>query len=198
MNQSDPLQQPLTPEELAILENFLSSESTPEETLSSIEMLDGYMTALIVGPEVIHPDVWMPFIWNQENDASPSFASEDEARMIWEFLVRHMNSIAMQFNDAPEEFLPLYELYSYADEEERGVAIEDWALGFTVGMELNHESWTSLLIDEETAMYALPMFVLGKITDDFENMPEEELLEMIELMPDFVVKIFHYWKQKNA
>lgn len=195
MNPSDPLQQPLSSEELGILENFLVSDLTPEETLSSVEMLDGYMTALIVGPEVIHPDIWMPFIWNQEHDASPDFSSESEAKLIWELLVRHMNSIALQFNDAAEEFLPLFEQYSYSDEEERAVAIEDWALGFTVGMELKHESWTPLLIDEETAMLVLPMFVLGKITDDFENLPEEEIVDMINLLPDFVVKIYHYWKK---
>jgi len=198
MSPSEPLQQPLTHEELGILEGFLLSDSTSDETLSSIEMLDGYMTALVVGPEVIHPDQWMPFIWDQENDASPSFSSEAEAKMIWELLVRHMNSIAMQFNDAAEEFLPLFEQYTYNDEEEKNIAIEDWALGFTVGMELKHESWAPLLLDEESAMLVLPMFVLGKITDDFENLPEEEIFDLINLLPGFVIKIYHYWKESVA
>jgi uncharacterized protein len=196
MNPSDPLLQPLTNDEFGILERFLVSDATPDETISSLEMLDGYMTALIVGPDSIEPEVWMPFIWNQENEASPSFSSEDEAKMIWDLLVRHMNSIALQFNEAPEEFLPLFEQYTYSDEEEESIAIEDWALGFTMGMELTHESWTSLLLDEETALWVLPMFVLGKITEDFENLPEEEIFELIQFMPEFVVKIYHYWRDQ--
>ncbi|NTU45587.1 MAG: UPF0149 family protein [Chlorobiaceae bacterium] len=197
MNPSEPLQQPLTHEELGLLEGFLLSDSTPDESLSSIEMLDGYMTALIVGPEEIDPELWMPFIWDQENDAAPVFSSEEEEKMIRELLVRHMNSIAIQFNEAAEEYLPLFEQYTYNDEEEKNIAIEDWALGFTVGMELKHESWAPLLLDEESAMLVLPMFVLGKITDDFDNLPEEEILDLINLLPGFVIKIYHYWKEPS-
>lgn len=194
MNLPEQLSQPLTHEELGLLEGFFISDSAPVESFSSIEMLDGYMTALIVGPEEIAPDLWMPFIWDQENAAAPVFSSEEEEKMIRELLVRHMNSIAKQFNDAAEEFLPIFEQYTYNDEEEKKIAIEDWALGFTVGMELKHESWSPLLLDEESAMLVLPMFVLGKITDDFENLPEEEIFDLINLLPGFVIKIYHYWK----
>ena len=195
VNPSDPLQQPLSQEELGKLESFLASDLTPEESLSSIEMLDGYMTALIVGPDVIHPDVWMPYIWNQENNAEPVFSSEAEARVIWELLVRHMNTIALQFHEDPEGFVPLFETFSYDGEEQHDLAIENWSLGFTMGMELNHESWKPLFADEESGMLAMPMLILSKITDDYDSLSKNEIIDMIDLLPDFVIRIYSFWKQ---
>jgi len=195
MSPSDPLLKPLSSEEFDKLESFLVSDSTPEDCLFSIEMLDGYMTALIVGPEVIEHDRWIPFIWDQENDNEPVFASVAEESEIREFLLRHMNTIALQFQTDPEEFFPLFEQFVYADEEEKDVAVENWALGFTMGMELAHASWQPFLEDEETAQLVLPIFILAKITDDFDDLTEEDLYNLTLLMPEFVIKIYDYWNE---
>ena len=198
MNSSDSQQQQqrLSDEELEKLDDFLGSDSTPEECLFPVEMLDGYMTALIVGPDVIEPDIWIPYIWDQENSEEPYFSSEAEEKTIRDLLVRHMNTIALQFNEDPEDFVPLYEQFGYSDEEERRIAIENWALGFSVGIELTHGSWNSFLEDEETAQLVLPMFILAKITDDFDDLSEDDIIGLEQLMPDLVVKIYYYWNQE--
>jgi uncharacterized protein len=195
MKQSDLFQQPLSNKELETLENFLASDLTPDDCIFSIEMLDGYMTALVVGPETIHPDTWISFIWDQENGNEPSFSSDAEEKVIREYLVRHMNTIAMQFDKDPDEFFPLFEQFGYVDEEEKRLAVENWALGFTVGMELVHASWESFLDDEESAQLVLPMFVLAKITDDFEELTEEETGNLTIMMSECSIKIYHYWKE---
>jgi uncharacterized protein len=197
MTPIDPLQQPLSVEELDWLESFLLSDLMPEDSLSSIEMVDGYMTALIVGPDVVQPEIWIPYIWNQEKSAVPCFPSEDEEEeeMIWELLIRHMNTIALQFLNNPDGFLPLFERFSYPDEEAKELAVENWAVGFTLGMELTQESWKPLFADEETGLLAMPMLILSKITDDYKALSEDDLTDMIQLMPGFVIKIYRYWKQ---
>ncbi|NTU97714.1 MAG: YecA family protein [Chlorobiaceae bacterium] len=194
MNSSDPLLQPLSIEELGLLENFLLSDTAPEESMTSIEMVDGYMTALIAGPELPHPDVWISCIWDQESGESPAFSSEEEASLLREFLLRHMNSIAMQFEDDPEGFLPLYEKIGYPDDEEMAAAVEDWALGFTTGMELTHEAWKPFFSDDEVAVLAFPVFVLGRITDDYESMSEDDLGDLVRRLPDFIIRIHEYWQ----
>jgi uncharacterized protein len=195
-NPSDLQQQQLSDEELEILDDFLGSDSTPEECLFPVEMLDGYMTALIVGPDMIESDIWIPYIWDQENDKEPFFSSEIEEKTIRELLVRHMNTIALQFNNDPDDFVPLYEQFGYSNEEERRLAIENWALGFSVGIELTNDSWSSFLADEETAQLVLPMFILAKITDDFDDLSEEEIFGLAQLMPELVIKIYYYWNQE--
>jgi uncharacterized protein len=195
MSLSEQPPKPLSDEEFEKLEGFLASDSTPEDCLFSIEMIDGYMTALIVGPEVVHPDRWISFIWDQENDHVPSFSSEQEACEIRELLVRHMNTIALQFDTDPDEFFPVFEQFGYADEEEKREAVENWALGFTVGIELAHPSWKSFLEDEETAQLVLPMFILAQITDDFDELTDDDTDNLALLMPEFIIKIYDYWKE---
>ncbi|NTV06853.1 MAG: UPF0149 family protein [Chlorobiaceae bacterium] len=195
MKPSDPLQQPLSLEELGQLESFLLSDLMPEDSLSSIEMVDGYMTALIIGPDVVPPEIWIPYIWNEEKSDVPCFSSEAEADMIEELLVRHMNTITLQFLNEPDEFLPLYETFSYSDDQEQELAVENWALGFTMGMELTHKSWSPLFEDEDTGMLAMPMLILSKLTDDYNSLSEKDLSDMTQLLPTFVIKIYKYWKQ---
>ena len=197
MKPTDPLQQPLSVEELDRLESFLLSDLMPEDSLSSIEMVDGYMTALIAGPGVVPPEIWIPSIWNQEKSAVPRFSSVDEEEMIWEFLLRHMNTIALQFLNNPDGFLPLFERFSYPDEEAKELAVENWAMGFTLGMELTQEAWKPLFADEESGLLAMPMLILSKITDDYKALSEEDVSDMIQLMPGFVVKIYRYWNENN-
>jgi uncharacterized protein len=197
MNQIDPLPQPLSDEEFGILESVLVSDLMPEDSFSSIEMVDGYMTALIVGPEEVQPDTWIPYMWNQEKNDEPCFSSETEAAIIREMLVRHMNTIALQFLNDPDGFLPLFETFCYNDDEEKELAVENWALGFTMGMELTQESWTPLFADEDSGMLAMPMLILSKITDDYNALSKNDISDMIQLLPNFVIKIYKYWTQEK-
>jgi uncharacterized protein len=194
MNTPDPLLKPLSIEELGLLENFLLSDTAPDESMTSIEMVDGYMTALIVGPELPHPDVWISCIWDQENGDSPVFTSDEEASLLRSYLLRHMNSIALQFEEDPESFLPIYEKIDYQDEDEMEAAVEDWALGFTTGMELTHEAWKPFFSDEEIALLAFPVFVLGRITDDYETMSDDDRDDLVRRLPDVIIRIHEYWQ----
>ena len=140
----------------------------------------------------------MPYIWNQDNPAEPVFASEGDEQLIRDLLVRHMNAIARQFQEDPEGFAPIFESFSYDDEEQQDRALEHWSLGFTMGMELNHESWKPLFADEESGMLAMPMLILSKITEDYKALSKGEIMDMIDLLPDFVIRIYSFWKQSQA
>jgi uncharacterized protein len=197
MNSIDPLHRPLSLEERGMLESFLVSDLMPDDSLSSLEMVDGYMTALITGPDVVLPEIWIPSIWSKEKSDEPCFASEAEADMIRELLVRHMNTIERQFLNDPDGFRPLFETCRYTNKQGKELAVENWALGFTMGMELNHESWKPLFANEETGMLAMPMLLLSKITDDYDALSKSDIKEMTELLPDFVIKIYRYWMQRK-
>jgi uncharacterized protein len=186
---------PLSQNELAELETFLASDLTPEDCMSSLEMIDGYMTALVIGPETVPQNTWIPYLLNPEKQRQDLFESQEKADSITSLLERHVASISAQFENNPEEFLPIYEMFGYATDEERDLAVEEWALGFILGMELCHEAWQPLFADEETAMLAGPVFVLGKITDDYETMSQEEKDELSEMLDESVVRMFSFWRQ---
>jgi uncharacterized protein len=195
MIQSDRPLHPLAQDELTQLETFLTSDLTPEDCMSSLEMIDGYMTAIVIGPEIVPQNQWIPYLLNPEKQQQDIFQSDEQAEEITDLLARHIGAIASQFENDPEEFLPLYEMFSYAEDEERELAIEEWALGFILGMELAHEAWQPLFANEESAMLAGPLFILGRITDDYESMSQEERDEMTSMLDESVVRIYDFWNQ---
>jgi uncharacterized protein len=196
MIQSDPNLLPLSQDELTELETFLTSDKTPEECMASLEMIDGYMTALVIGPEMIAQYRWIQYLLDPENKQEKIFDSPEEEAIITGMLLRHSSAIAAQFENDPEDFLPIYELFGYGEEEERELAIEEWALGFILGMELAHEAWQPLFASEETAMLAGPLFILGRITDDYESMTQEERDSVTAMLDEAVLGIHVYWQQQ--
>ena len=39
------------------------------------------------------------------------------------------------------------------------------------------------------------MFILAQITDDFDELTEEDKDNLALLMPEFVIKLYDYWKE---
>ena len=58
------LDEPLSDAELDELEAFLASDAVPQDCMD-LEMLDGYLTAVVSGPEVIQPSEWLPQVWSE-------------------------------------------------------------------------------------------------------------------------------------
>ncbi|MBN1928256.1 MAG: UPF0149 family protein [Chlorobiaceae bacterium] len=186
---------PLSQDELNGLESFLVSGKTPEECMSSLEMIDGYMTALVIGPELVPQFRWIQYMLDPENTKEQIFDTPEEEAEITALLLRHASAIADQFEENPEEFLPLYEMFGYGEPEEREIAIEEWALGFILGMELSHEAWQPLFAEENTAMLAGPLFILGRISDDYETMSQQERDDITAMLDESIIGIHAFWQQ---
>ncbi len=192
MNPSDELMQPVSAEELVELEDFLLSENTSENAMT-LDMVDGYLTALAIGPATRLPDDWMPYIWGLEEDRDPEFASDEEARRLTMIILRYMNSIAGVLVDNPDDYLPLYERCSFSSQEDEAIAIESWAYAFAMGIELNREEWKPLFDDDEASGLLLPIFILGKIGDEWDELAQEELDEWRDAVPEAVAGIYEFW-----
>jgi uncharacterized protein len=144
-------QKPLNNEEFDRLGDFL------EENYSStmnLEMLDGFFSALICGPDLVFPSKYLPEILGEDY----IFDSDEQAVEIIELLMRHWNTIASELLltlDKKSIYLPI--LF----EDENGVAHgNDWAQGFMRGVQLHPESWYELINDEECGGAILPIMIL--------------------------------------
>ena len=60
------------------LDAFLMSDDAPDNCMM-LSDLDGYLTAVAIGPELIMPSEWLPHVWG---GASAEFKSEDQARRV--------------------------------------------------------------------------------------------------------------------
>ena len=149
--------------ELEWLSGFLDSGQVPETSMS-IEMLDGYLTALIAGPDVVRPSDYLGAIWGGD-DGSAGFDTMEQAQYFFDVLMRRWNAIAggiMQ--GAP--VTPL--IIDYRDDD----IGRDWADGFLHGLEFHgslgrsgkEAKRTDRLIDPIVAL-AGPEVYGSRITD---------------------------------
>ena len=117
----------MTPEDLQRLAAFLKREPIAK-TAMSVSMIDGMLTATVIGPRIVMPSEYIPWIWDAENgEASAPFDSEREAADIFEIIVMGMqNRIAGSLMAEPPRCRPLF-----ADDERW--SHHEWAQGFEIG-----------------------------------------------------------------
>ena len=174
---------PLTEAELDKLDRFLISDATSEETLT-LSALDGYQTALVIGPTTVMPSRWIPGVWGRTEDAEPDFRSTAQAERIMTMLIRHMNSIIAEFEEAPELFEPMFDAFLRADREY--ISGEAWAHGFMLGVELVRADWQPLFDSPGMVEVLRPLHLLGseEVTQE-----EEELVTTLQQCEDLTLKI---------
>jgi uncharacterized protein len=141
--------QPLTDAEFELLSTIL--ERLGDKRRMNLEQLDGFLAALICGPNLVRPSEYLPIILGEE------FVFEDTS-VLQEFLsliMRHWNTIADTLYSG-EIYLPLLL------EDENGIShANDWAIGVLRGMEFGKEDWAVLLNDEENGGSLIPIFALA-------------------------------------
>lgn len=138
------LTHPLTEDELEELDDFLMSDTAGEEAMD-ISMLDGFLTALAVGPNTLPPSLWLPEVWG----GGIAWPSRRQAERMSSLVFRHANDILFYLRDDPDGFEPLIFLEEH---EGRTVPIiDEWCVGFVRGMALDEAAWQPFIDSDEGA-----------------------------------------------
>lgn len=134
-------------------------EDVPEQPpIISLSELDGFLTAIVSGPEMMVPSTWLPVIFGGE---MPEWETLDEAEHVMSLVFRHLNGIVATLMEEPDEFEPLYALLEHDDGSEEEMA-EPWCLGYMRAVGMNPESWMSVLGEPDGPDHPLsPMILLG-------------------------------------
>ena len=85
--------------DLDVLDAFLMSGRAPENSMG-LSDLDGFLTAIVVGPELIMPSEWLPVVWGDEE---PTFDSTEEADRIHSVIMARYNEIIAAFHKGSGE-----------------------------------------------------------------------------------------------
>lgn len=160
---------PLSDEELDELDNFLLELDTEEGM--TLDMLDGFLHALAIGPETVMPSRWLPKVWGlHDGSLLPPVGDLDEANHLLGLVMRHFNSIVWGFEQHPPEVSPMWTTTRYDVGEFEDA--EMWAYGFTEAVQLNRAAWQPLFQHPDSQRWYRPIHLLG--ADDAS--PEEEEL----------------------
>lgn len=159
---------PLSNEELDDLDGFLLGLDAEESM--TLDMLDGFMHALAIGPQTVMPSRWLPKVWGQAEGPLPPAESLDEANHWLGLLMRHFNSIVAGYERNPPIIEPCWSSTRYGDDGELDDA-ETWAHGFIQAVELSRAAWQELLDDPGGQRWYQPIGLLGE--DDFSADQDE-------------------------
>ena len=175
-----------------ILDEFLSSDRAPPNCMSMPE-LDGFMTAVAIGPEQILPSEWMLVIWDNED---PVFADDAEMTAVMGGIMSRYTEIVATIDDG--SFGPIL-----WEDTDGSVIPADWAEGFLTGAGLRATAWQPLFQSEEDGFCLFPILAWGseEISDAlFEESPQtiDELWDSAAtLLPASVLAVAGYWKQRG-
>lgn len=128
------------------LDAFLLSDEAPSDAMDT-SMLDGYLAAVVSGPNLVMPDHMLRWIWDTENgEESPEFTSNKEAQSIIGLIIRHYQNINDTLNDVPQDYEP-----RLMEREHEGCTIpiiDEWCMGYYFGISADLEAWTPLLVSQ--------------------------------------------------
>lgn len=192
--------QSLTEAELSELEGYLGSEALPEACMD-LEMLDGFLAAVVIGPDPIAPSEWLPLALGflDEGDEELQFRDEREGQRILQLVTRYYNGVAIVIQEVPESYAPLF--YEGDDDPEDVPVAMLWAEGFLAGVAMRQDEWQPLVDDDEATELTMPILALAAPDDDPElgevARDPEARRRLIEFLPETVIGIRDYWRDKK-
>jgi uncharacterized protein len=214
MAEPNKLDEPLSESEYDDLEAFFGSNAVPQDCMD-LEMLDGFLTSIVSGPEMIQPSEWLPVVWSDsQRSVSPVFADNEQAERILALLLRLQNSIARTLNESPTRFKPL--LYRPEDgvkgrespgegarrEETAPPEASAWCEGYMTGVLLREEAWEPIYASDATRDWMLPIEALAYGDHDPEYLDwvdsEDKREGLIDELPVAAVLIHRFWLARRS
>ncbi|WP_028456161.1 UPF0149 family protein [Chitinilyticum litopenaei] len=195
----------LTETELEQLNDFLMSGKTPEETMD-LEMLDGMLVALTVGPDDVAEEEWLPQVFAGE---VPEFDDQAEAELILGLIRRHaegiMHAYSVRAREAAKEsalYYPLILEDEGVDEKWQETLGAYWASGFRAGVLLREDAWQAALDEDEAFFETVAKILALELGHHPEN--EDDKLDLkgretrLAELPWLVEDIMHYWLEASV
>lgn len=154
----------LTAPDLERLDAFLCSLDSDEAMLLST--LDGFLSGIVVCPDLILPAEWLPVIWGADR---PVFENEGDANEILGLIMARYNGIVHGLGRKGKH-QPILDL----DTDETAIW-ELWAEGFATAMALRPDSWDvyDASLDENIQSSFRCIASLVSRALDGERMPKE-------------------------
>jgi uncharacterized protein len=137
-------------EDFQILSNWLLRR---DKGIFDIVELDGFFTAIVIGPNTLSPLKWLPKVWGGK---APKFKDLEEMNRFIALVMGYYNSIVAVFESEPSQFEPTF--YERQVSGKTIVIVDEWCTGFLKGMRLDPASWKPLKRKRPELLKPLELF----------------------------------------
>ncbi|TAN58247.1 MAG: YecA family protein [Magnetospirillum sp.] len=175
--------------DMEALDEFLMSDQSPPDCMMLCD-LDGFLTGIAIGPELIMPSEWLPVVWGGEE---PVFDDAAQAQAVIGTIMTRYNEILGQVADGA--VAPIIMETPGGD-----VIAADWAEGFMQAVSMRPFAWEKLFSSEKDMPIMLPIMALccdedGEPLLSLPQDVEDRLFaEAGDLIPACVLDIADYWR----
>ena len=170
------------------LMELLDDKSEAHNTMRCDEV-QGFMMALLSGPDALNPTNWLPEILGEE-----SLFDAKERTEIERLVMAMAADMRMKLN---EKILP--DLWFYEDEA-GNPDFYTWCNAYLYALDIVPTDWFEAVEQEEFEDLFYPIMALGGIYDDEENgevivhLNEKELTQLESDLPHVLLDIYWYWQ----
>lgn len=164
-----------------------------DDAVLDVSELDGFLTAVVSGPDMIPPSVWMPAIWGGE-EQSPEWESEAECRRFMTLIMGHMNAIVdMLMSNDTNAFEAIFKINAHSDEEI--IIAEEWCFGYLRGVDLG--KWPKMTGEAQQALELIELHGHEEHFDKLEALSLKEHQEQVARIEHGAKVIHGYWLAKR-
>ena len=189
--------QPLTDAEIEQLDEFLTSEPTPKAAMD-ISMMDGFITALASGPNMMMPSSMLRWIWDADRgEQSPTFANAAESEHIIELIIRYWNDLNDTLNNALDGYEPLF-LESELDGATIPV-IDEWCVGYYKCIAIDRAAWAPLMAQHPEWLAVIMLYGTEDGWDELKRRQDgpDQHQAFADSLAGSVRNIHRYWLEQR-
>ena len=158
---------------------FLASPAAPATALRPLE-LEGFLTGIIVTPDLIPPSRWLSALWG--DGVEPVFNGAGQLQAVLDSVMGFHNGIIEALDAQGAAWRPMFmDADGVADLGKADV----WVHGFWRAMRLAPAAWSALAEDERTRILVEPFaaFIDTGISDDIPPPSDEDRKDSAALIP---------------
>jgi uncharacterized protein len=102
-----------------------------------LTQLDGYLTGILVSPDMVPPGGWLKHIWaGDDGEGVPHFEKMEDFQHLIDLVMRHYNDVLASLAQTGS-YEPLFDIDTRNDD----ILWEMWVEGFVQAMDLAPDGW---------------------------------------------------------
>ena len=178
---------PLTDEQLDFLDETLLKYGN-DDSILGVSELDGFLTAIVSGPDMIPPSRWFPELWGGGGN-EPEWETDKELKLFMKLVMQHMNDKATTLMNEPDYFEALFLTNPKSDTPV--LIAEEWCFGYMRGVELG--DWPTLPKEIGNYLAAIALHGQEESFDELKALSLEAHQQTVANIEPAVRKLHAYW-----